>query len=717
MPRWVAVEERANDDLGLDLHLLVVNLPGTVLKSSKTMTEEPISVSSATHRMRMDLQGRLRNTKVAAQDAFLPVFEAIINSIHSIEDCFGLEDAAEKGRIEVRVHRVQQYKLSSGMAGRPPVEPVMHFTVIDNGIGFTDPNLKSFETADSTAKIGRGGKGIGRLTWLVVFEKAEIESRFRDDQGKFRRRSFTFSPSETGISDFSDKVLESEETLETRVRLVGVQNHYVEPLRKGLEGIAERVFEHCFNYFVVGRCPRVTVIEDRADGTSKLVVNELTQELVTSQPEKLKIDEHDLDLRHVQQRHASGRKHLGHLLANNRVVSSFPLADVSDLGADAIRGEQGALLVHHAYVGGPVLDSAADATRTHFVLPDGEPIHEASGLLDLSKLREAVGRVVNDRLKGVLEAEREATLKKVERHIRTEQPEYARLLEQKPDKLARIKWTENTRLNDEALYRVKQDWELEIRQQQTAVEHKLVESETDVEEVAEQLYQVVSETNRAGQDDLVRYVVKRRAILKILQQLISRQESALEEHIHRIVFPLKKTNGEVDYEDHNLWLIDDTLSFYEFITSDIPLSSNAAAPSDSLRRPDILAFKTGDPYQHVSIVEFKKPDRNDKKNPVEQLAGYARLLRDGGSMDVNGVTMPGINMNVRIDGYAIVTLNPKMESVLRDGPGEMKQVEGESRWYGMMGGLNMNVDVLDFTAFLRRAKQRNQAFFRAMGLQ
>ena len=687
-----------------------------MLKFSKTMTEEPIAVSSATHRMRMDLQGRLRNTKVAAQDAFLPVFEAIVNSIHSIQDRFGLEDAAEKGCIQVHVHRVQQHQLPG--VGRPPVEPVTSFTVVDNGVGFTDPNLKSFETADSTAKIERGGKGIGRLTWLVVFEKAEIESRFRDYEDRLRRMSFTFSPTETGISDFSDEALESEETIETRVRLVGVRNRYVEPLRKGLEVIAERVFEHCFNYFMVGNCPRVTVIEHGADGTSDLVVvNALTQELTISQLEQLKVGEHDLNLRHVQQRHASGKKHLGHLLANDRVVSSFPLADVSDLGADPIRGEQGTPLVHHAFVGGPALDSAADATRSSFVLPDGEPIHEASGLLDLKTLREEVGRVVNDQLKEVLEAERKTTLEKIDHHIRTEQPEYARLLEQKPDELARIKWTDNSRLIDEALYRVKQDWEFEIRQQRSAVEQKLVESETDVDELAEQLYRVVSETNRASQDDLVRYVLKRRAVLQLLQKLISRQENALEEHIHRIVFPLKRTNVEVDYEDHNLWLVDDTLSFYEFISSDLPLSKNAAAPSDSLERPDILAFKTGDPYQHVSIIEFKKPDRKDNENPVDQLVRYARRLRDGGSMDVNGVTIPGISKNIRIDGYAIVTLNPKMQSVLSYGPGEMKQVEGEWRWYGALSNLNMNVEVLDFRAFLSRARQRNQAFFKALSLR
>ena len=459
----------------------------------------------------MDLQGRLRNTKVAARDAFLPVFEAIVNSIHSIEDRFGLEDAAEKGRIRVDVRRVQQFQFL-GMAGRPPVEPVESFTVVDNGVGFTDPNLTSFKTADSPAKIKRGGKGIGRLTWLVVFEKAEVESRFQGDDDRRRRRSFTFSPTETGISDFSDKALESKETIETRVRLVGVRKSYKKPLRKGLKVIAERIFEHCFNYFVVGKCPQVTVIEHRADGISQLVVNDLTQELDSSQLEQLKVGEHGLVLRHVQQPHTSGRKHLGHLLANDRVVASFPLADVSDLGADPIRGEQGEPLVHHAYVGGPALDSAAGATRTHFVLPDGEPIYETSGLLDLKTLRAEVGRVVNDRLKEVLEAERKATLEKFERHIRTEQPEYARLLGQKRDKLARIKWTDNPRLIDEALYRVKQDWEFEIRQQQSAVAQKLVKSETDVDKLAEQLYSVVSETNlaRPGRPRAIRCEAARR---------------------------------------------------------------------------------------------------------------------------------------------------------------------------------------------------------------
>lgn len=663
----------------------------------------------------MDLAGRLRNTKVAAQDAFLPLFEAVVNSIHSTEDRFG-DDVAAKGRVEVHVHRVPQLPIS-GAVGRPPIEAIQSFTVVDNGMGFTDANLASFETADSTAKLAKGGKGIGRLTWLVVFHKAEIASRFLNAEGRARHRSFTFSPSATGISHYQEHdVVEGEMGEETRICLLGVRDAYAEPLRKGLDVIAEKIFEHCFNYFVLSRCPRVTVIDQQADGATSIQLNDRTADLQISEPGSLRVSGHELHIRHVRQKYAAGRRHLGHFLANDRVVSSFQLSEVSDLGPEPIRGQDGETQVHHVYVGGAALDAAADSTRTHFVLPDGEHLIEASGLLDLSAVREAVGEKVNERLADLLKAEREENLQRIERHIRTAQPEYARLLEQRRDQLARVRWSDSPRQLDEAIYKVKQTWELEIRQRQSEVEQKLVEEKTDLDEIYEQLYSVVSETNLAGQDDLVRYVVKRRAVLKLLNRLVSRFDPALEEHIHRIVFPLRATNGEIDYEDHNLWLVDDTLSFYEFVASDLQLKKNVAAPSDSKQRPDILAFKTGDPFQHVSIVEFKRPDPENIKNPVVQLVGYADLLRKGGGIGANGITLPGISTNVRIDAYAIVTLDPRMEDLLRVGPGEMKRVESEWRWYGAVSSLNMTVEVLDFRAFISRAEQRNRAFFRTLQL-
>jgi hypothetical protein len=389
--------------------------------------------SSEPHQMRMDLEGRLRNTKVAAQDAFLPLFEAVINSIHSTEDRFG-DDVGAKGCVEIHVHRVPQLPMP-GAVGRPPIELIQSLTVVDNGLGFTDANLSSFETADSTAKLAKGGKGIGRLTWLVVFQRAEVESTFVNAEGHLRHRSFTFSPSATGISDYQDRevVVGGQATVETRIRLLGVSDAYAEPLRKGLDVIAEKVFEHCFNYFVLSRCPRVTLIDQQADGTSSVQLDDRVAELDISGPESLRVGEHELHLRHVRQRYAVGRRHLGHLLANDRVVSSFHLSEVSDLGSEPIKSPTGEHQVHHVFVGGAALDAAADSTRTHFTLPDAERLIEVTGLLDLTTLREAVGAKVNDRLSELLRAEREENLQRIQRHIRTVQPEYARLLEKKAD--------------------------------------------------------------------------------------------------------------------------------------------------------------------------------------------------------------------------------------------------------------------------------------------
>ena len=645
----------------------------------------------------------------------MPILEAIINSVHSIEDHFGAGGAAEKGRIELHVRRVAQLPLP-GLSGKGAVEPVECFEIVDNGIGFDDPNLESFRTADGRFKRDRGGKGIGRLTWLVVFERAEIESRFSGQDSRLHNRSFTFSSTGGGISGFSDDVLNTEVPVETHVRLVGVQKQFSEPLRKRLAVIADRVIEHCFNYLVVGNCPRITVFDHGSGGSSSVVVNELVENLSVIGEETLMVERHGLCLRHIQWHHASGRKHLGHLLADGRVVKSFPLTDVCDLGPNPFRNEQGELSVHHVLVEGPALDSAVDATRTDFNLPDGEPIQEAGGLLDLKTLREQIGRAVNEQLRDVLETERKQNLSRIEHHIRTKQPEYARLLDRKQDALSRIKWTGDPMRDDLTLYKLKQNWEIEIRTEQALVEKALAKGTADPTELADRLFRVVEETNQVGKDDLVRYVLKRRAVLQVLSSALSKSEGSLEKDIHRVVFPLRTTNGEIDYRDHNLWLIDDTLAFYEFVSSEVSLRSNPTAPSDSLERPDIVAFKTGDPFQHISIVEFKRPDRTDSENPVSQLARYGRRLRDGGSMDANGVTLPGVPKSVRIDGYAIVTLSPKMESILRDGPAEMSRVENEWRWHGAMRNLNMYVEVLDYRAFLTRAQQRNQAFFNALNL-
>lgn len=109
--------------------------------------------------MQTDVAGRVRNVQLPASKPLLPLFEAIVNSIHAIEDT-GKRD----GRIEVEVLR------SGGLFGQADHQnaDIAGFSVIDNGIGFDDQNFDAFTTSDTTYKASRGGKGIGRFMWLTA---------------------------------------------------------------------------------------------------------------------------------------------------------------------------------------------------------------------------------------------------------------------------------------------------------------------------------------------------------------------------------------------------------------------------------------------------------------------------------------------------------------------------------------------------------------------
>jgi hypothetical protein len=54
------------------------------------------------------------------------------------------------------------------------------FTIEDNGEGFTQDNIDSFSEYLTPKKLDLGCKGVGRFTWLKVFEKVFIESQVND---------------------------------------------------------------------------------------------------------------------------------------------------------------------------------------------------------------------------------------------------------------------------------------------------------------------------------------------------------------------------------------------------------------------------------------------------------------------------------------------------------------------------------------------------------
>jgi len=147
--------------------------------------------------MSPDFVGRVERLSLrpTSDNALMPLFEAVSNSLHAVDDRFG-KDASSKALIKVAVQRVNLADEKS---------PVIGFVVEDNGIGLDGKNFESFRRLDSRHKIGRGGKGIGRLGWLKVFHRIEVDSTYTDG-GKERDRSFDFRLSESNqIADLEPR--------------------------------------------------------------------------------------------------------------------------------------------------------------------------------------------------------------------------------------------------------------------------------------------------------------------------------------------------------------------------------------------------------------------------------------------------------------------------------------------------------------------------------
>ena len=137
--------------------------------------------------MQIDIKGKINEKKLAYSNTLLPLFEAIVNSIQAIEE----DSSTKNGIIEVDIIRSTQKELE--LTENEVLPEIIDFVVKDNGIGFNENNYDSFNYAHSTYKYGKGGKGIGRFTWLRAFRKAEIESRYKEN-GQWNLRKFQFEP-------------------------------------------------------------------------------------------------------------------------------------------------------------------------------------------------------------------------------------------------------------------------------------------------------------------------------------------------------------------------------------------------------------------------------------------------------------------------------------------------------------------------------------------
>src|SRR5699024_9101356 len=143
--------------------------------------------------------------------------------------------------------------------------------------------------------------------------------------------------------------------------------------------------------------------------------------------------------------------------------------------------------------------------------------------------------------------------------------------------------------------------------------------------------------------------------------------------IHSIFFPIRTTSDEVPYDKQNLWLIDERLSYHSFLASDKSFNSVDELSLNGIDRSDLLiyneAFAFSDskaaPHSSFTIVEFKKPQRDDykdyddSKNPIEQSEKYIEQLLEGKVKGRNGRVVE-VNKKTPFYVYIVCDIKPSL---------------------------------------------------------
>lgn len=658
-----------------------------------------------------EIQGVVDLIQDFRSEALLPVFEAVVNSIQAIEDA----KRNDRGHIKVVIKRnIANEFCMDGCKSEPVIES---FEIIDDGVGFTVANQASFMKFGSKYKIERGGKGIGRFTWLKAFSRATIDSVFIGNEGIKKGIKISFCVDEIKMDDYE---VDQERPIGTKVVLENFKKDYrtsPSACRTG-QKVAQRITEHCLFYLMTGKCPEITVQDNRPDGTVDEINLDKEYDEIKNYIEKkpLEIDAFHFDLYHLKLYSTNAQlMHKMVLCANGREVLPFDLK--KEFGTGAQFDEKDKKFTYAVYVTGQYLDSHVTADRRGFNLGDDDMPLMADSSIGMNRLKSRIVEAVRENLKPYLESIDQKRAQVVQNYVSTKNPALRFVPNYCPEVLKEIDPNTSEAKIDEVLYAWKGKAEFELRKKSAAL---MKTHKKDRDEIVEEIKKIEGEITDVQKSNLANYILFRKMIIDLLDKKLSMCDDgklAKEAVIHDIFMPRKAITDDLDMEGHNLWLLDERLTFHHFAASDQSIKQNMI--SDCKDRPDIVLFSDVDEQTRVArnvvIVELKRPERESYSELVSDQVFRMRDEIDAGKTvrQPNGRKLV-VNGNTRYYCYALCDTADKVQQVADRGGYE--ELPANLGYFKYIPKLRMACYIINFDKIVLDAKQRHFAFFHKLGI-
>jgi len=659
---------------------------------------------------------RLVDNIRSGTNIYTPLVELVVNAIQAI-DAKGIPN----GLVEIEVLRNGQADVLDRL------EDVDGFVVKDNGIGFTKSNRDAFDTLYTEQKIADGGKGFGRFTCLKYFDRVKVSSTFAEGDA-FRDRSFRMGLDKDIIVDEKEGPSQAQATGAT-VEISGIKSVRVPD--KKLETISRVVVERLLPYFVDKEraCPRV-VIRDANKPSDTVSLNDyLGKE--NSQIVELKVEEGTFSLSAKEDEKTfqvrvfkffapRTAKSKVSLVAHRREVTDNPLEsyipefaeEFFEPGPDQDLAK-GRNFVIKAYVFGDYLNDNVSLERGEFRFQTDTDLLNGISQNDIEQ--KAAGIVQSVVGAEIAERKRRKEVR-ISEYVTNDAP-WHRILAKEVDFSALPMRPSN---QDIELHLQKKKFEKEIatRTQVTA----LLNSENP-DDLGEKIAQLIESISDNSKNDLIHYVSMRKCVLDLFSKSLeigADGKHKSEGEVHDIIMPRKKDSEELNYDAHNLWILDERLNFTSYVSSDKPLQSSGDRTDITVYNRRVAYRGDNEASNPITIFEFKKPQRDDfadpssKEDPIQQIIRYVNQIREGKFKTPTGRDIL-VNDTTPFYGYVVCDLTKKVKDWLQKEKNFTPMPDGLG-WFNWFGNISLYMEVVSWTKLLRDAEMRNKIFFNKLGI-
>lgn len=673
-------------------------------------------------------KGLINSIDIRPEEFMLPLLEVVVNSIQSIED----RKEKTSGEITININRKNEPTIEFDKTQQQPYNPIIGFTIRDNGVGFNNDRFEAFRTPYTNYGTKKHGcKGIGRYTVMACFSSMDIESYYFDES-ELKLRHLRFDNT-YGLQKVKEENLQKlPKDVFTLIKLNNYKKtylKYVEKNRIKKDDIAEKIVQHCLLYFINNTAPTIILKEENEKVKDGVVLNDIYRSII-----KIEKIEQDVEIPRIKSKftlnyiknYNGTHSHSLHLCANSRQVGKKQTLTKYIPSFKELHDSDETKYHLSLYVTSDFLDEKAYPQRNRFTIPDKDEKLTGSDIISLEGLFKGLAEKVKDNYSSHIEEAEKEKSERIRSYILNKKKprlRYNHLL-----KIENVFEEIPINASDETLEARLHELSFKLEQKrEKAFEKIFKKKEYDKEEFGKIVHEVLREEASFSKDKLADLMIKRKSILKLFRKYLEWRNDGnymLEEDLHNMIFTMGAETEDMPYEYHNLWLLDERLTFHSFTSSDRQLRSNKVLESHSQKEPDLLIYDIPHAYSDnpdkinsLVLFEFKRPGRDmntskDKKLDSQLEEYFMELLKS------KAKNSKGRYINIESDtpkfGYIVCELHKDLMEHNVKWNGFKKTPHGTL--YKINTELNLYFEVIDYDNVVDFAEMRHDTFFRTLGI-